>query len=1136
MPQESNSNGSMFFSPGKNLRGLKGLIYNSSSDDAVYAEEIINDRELAQRKAGEAAARRYQAAAWLREMDQGASEVLPKEPTEQEFCLALRNGLILCNVLNKVNPGAVHKVVENRVIDVQFTEGAAQSAIQYFENTRNFLVAVGEMKLLTFEASDLEKGGSSGKVVDCILCLKGYYEWKQAGGIGVWRYGGNVKIVSFPKGSTSSFVSSESADESLDDSESSQFEQLLEYLHLSSEVSLEETNAANALTSLFEHFGLALLQAYLSEISGVEDLPLNSMVIDILLRKVVKDFSSMLIAKSNQVGLILKKILNDDGIPRSKSEVLEMILKYLGQRSSLASSNLSKFCICGRKREDIAQTNVSPVGNVEVLDVQQRQLEELKSFSRETKKEFQLFQKVHVEELKRLEHHIKGLEVAASSYHKVLEENRMLYNQVQDLKGTIRVYCRVRPFLPGQSDGQSTVDYIGDNGDIMIVNPHKQGKDARRIFTFNKVFGTNATQQQIYMDTQPLVRSVLDGYNVCIFAYGQTGSGKTYTMSGPDLTAEETWGVNYRALRDLFHISKERMEFIEYEVGVQMIEIYNEQVRDLLVIDGTNRRLDVRNNSQLNGLNVPDACLILVKCTQDVLDLMRIGQQNRAVGATALNERSSRSHSILTVHVRGKELVSGSTLKGCLHLVDLAGSERVDKSEAVGERLKEAQHINRSLSALGDVISSLAQKTSHIPYRNSKLTQVLQDSLGGHAKTLMFVHINPMVNAIGETVSTLKFAERVASIDLGAARSNKESGEIREFKDEITNLKLTLEKKDAELQQLRSGASIRGAISPLRMPKSNVTASMKPENNQRSTIDDTRSSEVRSCSSGKQRRSRFPAKFTDKDIVPKIPFLAEERSVGFNKARSPSPPVRRSVSTDRSAVIRSRIKPETLDNPPVMRLPFPARVPTNKSMVAVPSIVPSTDSYTRSYPASQEPPVKQDNISETLHSLQRIVSRKVNVEHDDQEQFKQALNVRQGGIRKTKPESKVKSKHQNITKNQKSDIGVTLLTNVDNGRMMEEAQKSEFLEIDNEHGDERVGSPVYGNTMRLKKLQRNFSRNSQNVEPRELIQPTESVYAGKHENKISNSTIQNLKEASNSSTSEFRRSRSTPRGKFFVVP
>lgn len=213
-------------------------------------------------------------------MDQGALEVLGKEPSEEGFCLALRNGLILCNVLNKVNPGAVLKVVENPIIDVQSTEGAAQSAIQYFENMRNFLVAVGEMKLLTFEASDLEKGGSSNKVVDCILCLKGYYEWKQAGGIGVWKYGGTVRITSFPKGSPSSLLGSESADESLDESESSHYEDLLDFLHLSGEVSLEESKAANELTFLFDRVGLGLLQAYLTDKNEFEELPLNSMVGD----------------------------------------------------------------------------------------------------------------------------------------------------------------------------------------------------------------------------------------------------------------------------------------------------------------------------------------------------------------------------------------------------------------------------------------------------------------------------------------------------------------------------------------------------------------------------------------------------------------------------------------------------------------------------------------------------------------------------------------------------------------------------------------------------------------------------------------------------------------------------------------
>lgn len=276
MRQESNGNAT-FSSPVKSLRGLKALVSNGDHQ-ASAAEEIINDDELAQRKAGEAASRRYQAAEWLRQMDHGASETLPKEPSEEEFCLALRNGLILCNVLNKVNPGAVHKVVESPILAVQATEGAAQSAIQYFENMRNFLMAVKDMKLLTFEASDLEKGGSSSKVVDCILCLKGYFEWKQAGGIGVWRYGGTVRITCLPKSSPSSLVGSESADESIDESESSQYEQLLEFLHLSNVVSMEESRIANVLTFLFDHFGLGLLQAYLKELDGMDDLPLNAMV------------------------------------------------------------------------------------------------------------------------------------------------------------------------------------------------------------------------------------------------------------------------------------------------------------------------------------------------------------------------------------------------------------------------------------------------------------------------------------------------------------------------------------------------------------------------------------------------------------------------------------------------------------------------------------------------------------------------------------------------------------------------------------------------------------------------------------------------------------------------------------------
>ncbi|XP_075641813.1 kinesin-like protein KIN-14J isoform X2 [Castanea sativa] len=416
----------------------------------------------------------------------------------------------------------------------------------------------------------------------------------------------------------------------------------------------------------------------------------------------------------------------------------------------------------------------------------------------------------YAEEFRYLGSKLEGLADAAQNYHAVLAENRRLYNEVQDLKGNIRVYCRIRPFLPGQSKKHTTIEYIGENGELVIMNPSK-GKDSRRMFKFNKVFHPTSTQEEVFMDTQPLIRSVLDGYNVCIFAYGQTGSGKTYTMSGPSVSSKEDWGVNYRALNDLFQISQSRKSSIAYEVGVQMVEIYNEQVRDLLSSDGPQKRLGIWSTTQPNGLAVPDASMHSVQSTSDVLEFMHIGLMNRAVGATALNERSSRSHSVLTVHVRGTDLETNAVLRGSLHLVDLAGSERVDRSEATGDRLREAQHINKSLSALGDVIFALAQKSSHVPYRNSKLTQVLQSSLGGQAKTLMFVQLNPDTDSYSETISTLKFAERVSGVELGAARSNKEGRDVRELMEQVASLKDIVAKKDEEIDRLQlSKANVNG--------------------------------------------------------------------------------------------------------------------------------------------------------------------------------------------------------------------------------------------------------------------------------------------------------------------------------------
>ncbi|CAI9754124.1 unnamed protein product [Fraxinus pennsylvanica] len=397
-------------------------------------------------------------------------------------------------------------------------------------------------------------------------------------------------------------------------------------------------------------------------------------------------------------------------------------------------------------------------------------LRELRTVSQSIRQETVRIERSYSEEFGQLGTRMQALEEASKNYYTLLAENQKLHNELQELKGNIRVYCRIRPFLPGQAGKQSIIEYIGENGELDVLNPSKQGKEGRRSFKFNKVYGPTATQEEVFVDTQPLIQSVLDGYNVCIFAYGQTGSGKTYTMTGPDGATEKDWGVNYRALNDLFRISQVRKTTFTYEISVQMMEIYNEQ---------------------------------FVNSPSDVLELMDIGLKNRARSSTALNERSSRSHSIVTIHVRAVDHKSNSSSRGSLHLVDLAGSERVDRSEVTGDRLKEAQHINKSLSALGDVISALAQKSAHVPYRNSKLTQVLQSSLGGHAKTLMLVQLNADVTSCSESISTLKFAERVSGVELGAAKSSKDGRDVRELMEQVASLKDAIGKKDEEIERLQ---------------------------------------------------------------------------------------------------------------------------------------------------------------------------------------------------------------------------------------------------------------------------------------------------------------------------------------------
>ncbi|MCO5556263.1 hypothetical protein L7F22_009809 [Adiantum nelumboides] len=322
----------------------------------------------------------------------------------------------------------------------------------------------------------------------------------------------------------------------------------------------------------------------------------------------------------------------------------------------------------------------------------------------------------------------------------------------------------------------------------------------KKTFKFDRVFSPTNNQSEVFLDTAPVVVSVLDGYNVCILAYGQTGTGKTFTMEG----TEHDRGVNYRTLEELFELTAKRRGQYEYTISVSVVEVYNEQIRDLLaqpLLPGQcAKKLEIKQVAE--GVHhVPGITEATVHCMEEVWDVLQTGSSARAVGSTNANEHSSRSHCMLCVMVKGENLLTGECTRSKLWLVDLAGSERVAKTDVQGERLKEAQSINKSLSALGDVIHALSTKSSHVPYRNSKLTHLLQDSLGGESKTLMFVQISPSETDTGETLCSLNFASRVRGVELGPARKQVDSTDTLKYKQMVERLKQDARVKDETLKK-----------------------------------------------------------------------------------------------------------------------------------------------------------------------------------------------------------------------------------------------------------------------------------------------------------------------------------------------
>jgi len=366
---------------------------------------------------------------------------------------------------------------------------------------------------------------------------------------------------------------------------------------------------------------------------------------------------------------------------------------------------------------------------------------------------------------------------------------------------SVKVIVRVRPMNDREKNKQCTNIIASDVPNLQITLTNPAEPDTQKVFSYDAVFPMDSTQQTVYEESAfQLVESVLEGYNGTIFAYGQTGCGKTHTMMG--VTADENLkGVIPRAFDHIFGNIKSTSQK-NFLIRCSFIEIYNEEIHDL-VGDDVKARLDLKESPE-KGVFIKGLSMHVVKSVPEIQKLMTLGFKNRSVGETAMNKDSSRSHSIFTIYVETSETDAKGNQRitlGKLNLVDLAGSERQSKTGATGDRLKEANKINLSLSALGNVISALVDgKSSHIPYRDSKLTRLLQDSLGGNTKTVMIANISPASDNYDETLGTLRYASRAKNIkNQPKVNEDPKDAMLREYAEEIMRLKAMLENGDKNI-------------------------------------------------------------------------------------------------------------------------------------------------------------------------------------------------------------------------------------------------------------------------------------------------------------------------------------------------
>ncbi|KAF9532998.1 kinesin heavy chain [Crepidotus variabilis] len=378
----------------------------------------------------------------------------------------------------------------------------------------------------------------------------------------------------------------------------------------------------------------------------------------------------------------------------------------------------------------------------------------------------------------------------------------------------IKVVCRFRPVnsIEQREGGEIVVSFAENLQTVSVRSAATMSGPEKDGFTFDRVFPMGTQQHEVFdYGVKDIVKDVLDGYNGTVFAYGQTGSGKTFTMMGADIDNDELKGIIPRITEQIFQSIVESESHLEYLVKVSYMEIYLERIRDLLAPQNDNLQV---HEEKSKGVYVKGLSDYYVSSAKEVYEIMRMGGSARVVTATNMNAESSRSHSIFLITIVQRNTETGAQKTGNLYLVDLAGSEKVGKTGASGQTLEEAKKINKSLSALGMVINALTDsKAKHIPYRDSKLTRILQESLGGNSRTTLIINCSPSSYNEAETLGTLRFGIRAKSIK-NTARVNAELSPL-ELKGLLSkaNLANTSYQKyiaalEAELARWRGGESV----------------------------------------------------------------------------------------------------------------------------------------------------------------------------------------------------------------------------------------------------------------------------------------------------------------------------------------